>query len=429
MRPIEPGAEDTELHMHKTMFVFKLAASLVALAAGIAGYWPGPHNSECGNVVPARCSRLPPNLKLVNQTYTLPDPFHFVDGQPVRSEEDWACRSAEIRELFQKYELGYKPAKPPVFSSTFSDNTLNIVAGLSESKTINFSVPITPANCLRSGLSPAIIVYDAPSIPIPSQVATITLNVDQIAQQNSVASRGIGLFYDLYGNDTTTAGALMAWAWAVSRIIDALEAHPEVGINPARLAVTGCSRNGKGAMVAGAFDQSIALTIPQESGSGGDACWRTSRDMLVNRNLATQTANEIVGENVWFSESFNYFGRDNYTVALLPVDHHELAGLVAPRGLCSTENVGFLWLGDWSNLECMTAANKIYQALGAKDHQGFSQDGPHDHCSFPADQDTELAAFFNRFLLDEAVDTDVFRTVGNWTFDPKWTPWTVPNLS
>lgn len=53
-------------------------------------------------------------------------------------------------------------------------------------------------------------------------------------------------------------------------------------------------------------------------------------------------------ENVWFAESFGFFGRDNYTVGLLPEDHHELAGLVAPRGLYSTENVGFLWLGDWS---------------------------------------------------------------------------------
>lgn len=87
-------------------------------------------------------------------------------------------------------------------------------------------------------------------------------------------------------------------------------------------------------------------------------------------------------ENVWFAESFGFFGRDNYTVGLLPEDHHELACLVAPRGLYSTENVGFLWLGDWSvsmqkdyracrspmislaetslqNDECMKAANFI----------------------------------------------------------------------
>ncbi|TKA83845.1 hypothetical protein B0A55_00112 [Friedmanniomyces simplex] len=409
----------------------RLPPTLAVVGATVVNAFGPPrpsYGAEFGAGVPTWCSQLPPHMRLINQTYVLPNPFQFVNGQPVRDEADWNCRAAQLREIFQKYELGYKPAKPPIFTSTYNNHTLNIVAGLSESKTINFSVPITAPNATGYGASPGVIVYDAASIPIPSQAATLTLNVDEIAQQNSVASRGIGLFYELYGNGTTTAGALMAWAWAVSRIIDALEMHPEAGINPQRLAVTGCSRNGKGAMVAGAFDERVALTIPQESGSGGDACWRTSRDMLVNRNLATQTAQEIVTENVWFAESFNYFGQDNYTVGLLPEDHHELAGLIAPRGLYSTENVEFLWLGDWSNLECMTAANKIYQALGAQDHQGFSEDGPHDHCSFPADQEGEIAAFFDRFLLDQDADTSVFSTVGNWTFDPKWTPWAVPNL-
>jgi cephalosporin-C deacetylase-like acetyl esterase len=35
------------------------------------------------------------------------------------------------------------------------------------------------------------------------------------------------------------------------------------------LAVTGCSYTGKLALIAGAFDERIALTIAQESGGGG----------------------------------------------------------------------------------------------------------------------------------------------------------------
>ena len=305
---------------------------------------------------------------------------------------------------------------------------------MSEDNTISFSVPIkAPTSPPSTGLAPAVIAYDGASVPIPAQVATITLSVGTIAEQLSPSSRNKGLFYDLYGTSTygdSTAGALMAWAWATSRIIDALEAHQdETGIDPARVAVTGCSRNGKGAMVAGAFDARIALTIPQESGSGGDACWRTSREMLVNRDQLTQTAQEIVGENVWFAEAFDYFGRDNYTVGLLPVDHHELAGLIAPRGLYSTSNTDYLWLGGWSCWECMNAARRVYEALGAKTSQGFSQDGGHAHCSFPEDQRPEIQAFFERFLLGrEDADTDVFRTVGDWTFEPSWVKWKPPVL-
>ena len=67
---------------------------------------------------------------------------------------------------------------------------------------------------------------------------------------------------------------MVAWAWGVSRIIDALEKTPEANIDPSRIAVTGCSRNGKGALLAGALDERIVLTIPQESGAGGSASWR-----------------------------------------------------------------------------------------------------------------------------------------------------------
>ena len=65
---------------------------------------------------------------------------------------------------------------------------------------------------------------------------------------------------------------MTAWVWGVSRIIDALEQTPEAKINFNKLAVTGCSRDGKGALMAGAFEPRFALTIPQESGSGGDTC-------------------------------------------------------------------------------------------------------------------------------------------------------------
>jgi hypothetical protein len=69
------------------------------------------------------------------------------------------------------------------------------------------------------------------------------------------------VFYDLYVNQTTIS-TLIAWAWAVSRVIDALEATPGVNINPRKTAVAGCSRYGKGALVVGAFDDRIALSIP-----------------------------------------------------------------------------------------------------------------------------------------------------------------------
>lgn len=149
--------------------------------------------------------------------------------------------------------------------------------------------------------------------------------------------RGQGKFYTLYGN-THSAGALTAWAWGVSRIIDALELTPAAGINTQKIGVTGCSRNGKGAIVAGALDERVALTIPQESGSGGAACWRLS-DYQKSQGTDVQTASHIITENVWFSKNFDPHVNQ---VNRLPFDHHSLAGLVAPRGLFVIENTGMV---------------------------------------------------------------------------------------
>lgn len=381
------------------------------------------------------CYALPNDVHFPNETYILPDPFKFLDGKHVTDKASWSCRAAQLRELFQRFELGYKPPRPPILTSSMNGTILTITAGF-ENKTVEFPINITyPSNGTKP--YPAVISFSGglgaiavPSVPIPAGAASILLDNSKIAAQSGAATRGKGIFFDLYGNssDPTTPGSMMAWAWAVSRIVDVLEASPEISIDATKLAITGCSRNGKGALVAGAFDERLALTIAQESGSGGDACWRTSRAMYVDRNLLTQTAQEIVLENDWFSVAFDVFAATNYSIGTLPFDHHELAGLVAPRGLYSTGNVEFLWLGGWTNWECMLAANRIFKALGVGGRQGFSQDGPHDHCSFPADQVGEINAFYDRFLFDKDVETGVFRTVGNWTFNETWVPWKTPQL-
>ena len=216
----------------------------------------------------------------------------------------------------------------------------------------------------------------------------------------------------------------MAWAWGVSRLIDVLEQVGAELFDVRRLGVTGCSRNGKGALVAGAFDKRIALTIPQESGSGGSASWRLS-DW---QGPQVQTLSEIVGENVWLSTSLNEFSGQT---SRLPIDHHQLEGMVAPRGLLVIENSGMEWLGNitcWGN---SLAANAIYQALGVPDNQGVSQVGGHLHCAQPASQQPEINAYISKFLLGKEANTSILHTDRSYpSFNLKeWAPWPVPILT
>ncbi|KAF9482459.1 hypothetical protein BDN70DRAFT_904682 [Pholiota conissans] len=377
-----------------------------------------------GTATPGTCPTLPASLTLVSNS-KLPNPFKFsADGSAVTTKAQWTCRQAEISQLFQRYELGTLPGKPAGITGSYSGNTLTI--NVSDSgKSISFTVSVSLPS---SGTAPypAIIAVGGMSIPTPAGVAVLTFNNDDMAAQTDSSSRGKGKFYTIYGA-SHSASAMTAWAWGVSRIIDVLEVTPSLKLDLTKLAVTGCSRNGKGALVVGAFEPRIALTIPQESGSGGGGCWRISDKMLAS-GINTQTASEIVGENVWFSTNFANYVKQ---IPVLPFDHHLLAALIAPRALLIIDNTGIDWLGPESVWGCMKTANKIWQALGVPDKMGVSQVGNHNHCAFPSSEQPDLDAFINKFLKGQNTNTNIVKTDGANSLgfvDSDWIDWTVPTL-
>jgi hypothetical protein len=237
-------------------------------------------------------------------------------------------------------------------------------------------------------------------------------------------SRGKGIFYDLNGSNAS-AGELMAWSWGISRLIDALATTPGSKIDVRHLAVTGCSRNGKGALVAGAFDERIALTIPQEPGSGGASAWRLVADEIAS-GTKVQPLAEATTEAAWFQKDFGtVYGN---APGKLPVDHHELAAMVAPRGLLVIEN-SIDWLGLNSTYGTGKAAAEIFGAMGADSSFTYSQDSTHDHCALPSDQYHWVQSFVKKFLLGQTGEAPAVESQVPRVFDrSKWIPWTVPVL-
>lgn len=350
----------------------------------------------------------------------LPDPFTFYDGTPVASAADFTCRQAEISKILQLYELGDYPPPPDELTATISGNTLSVaitVAGKSATISASLRKPGTSPG-------PAAIGIGGASVPFPSSVGSITFPNDAFAAQNGGGSRGQGAFYTLFGN-THSAGALTAWAWGVDRVVDALEqlGPEQTGIDVTKLAVTGCSRNGKGAFVVGALVDRIALTVPQESGSGGAACWRIS-DSEQDKGKNIQTAGQIVTENVWFSERFN---EHTGAVTGIPADHHLLAALVAPRGLLPLEN-DIDWLGPVATTGCMQAGQLVYQALGVPNNFGYSLVGGHSHCQFPSSQQATLDSFIDYFLLGGTTEPPAV-SEGPAVPQADWVDWEVPTLT
>lgn len=371
-----------------------------------------------------------PPFSLLWDNPKFPDPFTFLDGHRMTTKTEWLCRRVEIAALIQEFELGYMQETPySATTGSFSSNSITVTVndnGTAISFSCSISYPTT-----GSAPYPAMIGMNGSNLNNTVLrslgVAIITFPSDQIAQQASASSRGIGKFYDMYGSGHS-AGAMMAWAWGVDRLIDAIEKTPAANIDPARLGVTGCSRNGKGALVAGAFCRRIKLTIPQESGAGGAASWRVSQYQLNVLGQNVQTLSQIVTENCWFRSNFSQFGN---AVNKLPFDQHMLAALCAPDALLFVENTWQAWLGNLSTWTNGNVTHMVWEALGIPDRMGFAQVGHSTHCSFPSSLQPEVTAYVQKFLVGGGTaDTNVMKTDGGFVFDAAtWVDWTVPELN
>jgi hypothetical protein len=164
-------------------------------------------------------------------------------------------------------------------------------------------------------------------------------------------------------------GALAAWAWGYHRCVDFLLSLDCV--DATRIAIVGHSRGGKAALLAGAIDERIALTAPNNSGCGGAGCFRW-------QGHGSETLAHILDPvPYWFSPRLKEFvGREE----LLPFDQHSLKALVAPRALLSTEALGDLWANPTGTWLTYLAAREAYRFLDAEERIGiWYREGDHDH--------------------------------------------------
>ncbi|MDD5064167.1 MAG: hypothetical protein PHQ35_05335 [Phycisphaerae bacterium] len=341
---------------------------------------------------------MPSFSSLVDNPY-YPDPFEFVSGSCMTKDE-WTCRRAEIAELIQEFELGYMPETPySATTGSFNGNSITVyVTDNGHSTSFSCSITYPPTG---SPPYPAMIGYGG-SISIG---ATAIRNLGVATMNLSTSATP---FNTLYGSDPSVSSMMKA-AWNLSRLIDALEKTPAANIDPNRLGITGCSASGKGALVCGAFNPRIKLTIPQESGAGGAASWRG-----IQSEGGCETMAGVVGLGL-FSANFTQFVNN---ADKLPFDHHELAGLCAPNALLFIENTSHGWLCVQSCWQNGNITHKIWEALGIPDKMGFSGVGGHDHCVFPASQQPHVNAYVEKFLVGGGTaDTNIMYTDGGFTFD------------
>lgn len=350
---------------------------------------------------------------------TLPDPFAWADGSGRSTDfKDWKRHRFEIAHQLQHYELGMKPVTPrDSIEAILNNDTLRVIVH-ENGEVLLLTAPIKYPE--GNGPFPAIIGIGRSTGALPEQlfdkrkIAQITFDFTQVMSHTQ--KRGNEPINRLYP-EQTEMGSYCAWSWGISRLIDGLEkVEKKSRIDLSHLAISGCSFAGKMALFAGAFDERIALTIAQEPGGGGVNVWRVS-ETLENVETLGRT------NYAWFLESMRQFAGKN--VNRLPIDHHELAALIAPRALLVLGNTDYEWLAEESNYVSCQAARMVWKAFGIEDRMGFSIQGGHMHCMLPKSQYPEVEAFIDKFLLGKTY-VDTFVTKADMFEDMdylKWMPW------
>jgi hypothetical protein len=342
------------------------------------------------------------------------DPLVSLDGTRItRAEAWWETRRPELLERFTREMYGRSPGRPETMTIEVFDRDARALGG----KATRIQIAIRPMGAggprmdllvyhpnHRSGPVPAILglnfwgnqaIHPDPGIRITEswvennrqRYTDLTGVVDHKATEatrginssqwpvETIIDRGYALatmyrediaadhepyfqsgaqsaFPELQKGDDNF-GTIAAWAWSLSRALDALE--KESAIDSKQVAVFGFSRLGKAALWAGATDRRFAMIISNESGAGGAKLFRLGLGESIER-LNTHFPH-------WYARNFHrYNGRDKE----LPFDQHLVLSLIAPRPLYIASALEDLHSDPEGEFAGAKAAEPVYQLLGAE---------------------------------------------------------------
>ena len=149
-------------------------------------------------------------------------------------------------------------------------------------------------------------------------------------------------------------GALAAWSWGLSRVLDYLETDPAV--DATRAAIQGHSRWGKAALLAGALDIRWAIVFASCSGAMGAS---------IEKRDWGESIDDVAGTSEYHWMAGNFLRYAGHWTAM-PVDAHELIALVAPRPVFISAGATDQWADPRGEFLAVLGADPVYWLLGAR---------------------------------------------------------------
>ena len=315
--------------------------------------------------------------------YTLPDPLVFEDGEPVEDAEAWFDqRRPEILELFREHVYGRRPGPPDSVEfenveedpeAMDGDATLKLVdirsiQGEDEHTfelilfTPNDAPTPTPVFLLMNNRGPENTdptreeksgFWPAEEV-IERGYAVAAFQVSDVAPDSADNFReGVMRLFDDPDAEREPDGwgALAAWGWGASRVMDYFETDDAVDAPQA--ALLGHSRGGKASLWGGAEDERYSIVISNNSGCGGAA---------ISRRRFGERVSQINDRFPhWFCVNFReYNGREH----ALPIDQHQLVALMAPRPVYVASATEDDWADPLGEFLAAYHAGPVYELVG-----------------------------------------------------------------
>ena len=305
----------------------------------------------------------------------MPDPFLMPDGSRVQTLQDWEVQREYIKGMLSHYLYGQVPPIPKQIEVKLlgAENVFN-GTGVKENYSLSISRNGKSVTCLFVVLRPSakkryptIIKNDR--VALDEELDSDTtfageeavkrgflfarFNRTDLATDTRGEGRGAGV-YPLYPNFDWTA--LSVWGWGHALVLNALD---QVGLTQIdQVVATGHSRGGKAALYAGIFDERIAITAPNSSGTGGTGSYR-----FFEEGQRPQTIESHIGKNErWFHA--NYFTFANKE-EFMPFDSHFSRVLIAPRAFINCHARQDYHANPFGTELTHRATQTVYEWMGA----------------------------------------------------------------
>ena len=326
---------------------------------------------------------------------TIPELMTFKNGTKVTRADQWPKRRAEIVEDFESEVYGRIPKNVPkvtwkVTSTEEGESggiaivTKKLVGTVDNSAFPKIKVEIRASFTVpkyAAGKVPIIIEYGFgfggfggknswQQQALNKGWGYGTIFPGSIQGDNSRLREGIiGLTNTGEPRRPDNWGALRAWGWGLSCLIDYFEANPDSGVDPSKVCITGVSRYGKAAIVAMAFDTRLAAGFVASSGAGGVKLHRHIFGELLENIAGRGGYHWMAGNYLKYAADESKFGKK--TAADLPVDQHQLIALCAPRPCFISYGIPAKgdpnWVDARGSFMAAVLAGPAYRLLGNKD--------------------------------------------------------------